>query len=833
MHCLIRIFGKDGGSLYIAKIVVAAAVYAIDKPYDYLVPPALEAHCVAGVRVTVPFGAGNRRSEGLVLEVWEPEMPPEYQLKPVESVLDDAPVLSDTMLRLAAFLRERYFCTFFDAVRAMLPAGLWFHAKDEIVLTAAGEETDFEKKFPSCPSAVQLGQLLRSMGGRADEATLRKLMDREQLEEGLKRLKSRKLILSEGSLIRNVGDKTEKVASLAVSPEEAQRYAATRRRAPLQKALLEMLAIVGSCSVKELCYFTGATSAAVNALEKAGYLTLSHREVFRRPKISEGSTPGEIVLGPEQQQAFSLLTGTFNIPGAVSLLYGVTGSGKTMVYLKLIQQMLEQGRTALVLVPEIALTPQLLETFMRYFGDQVAVLHSALQTGQRYDEWKRIRTGKAKVVVGTRSAVFAPLQNLGLVILDEEHESSYKSEMNPRYHAREVAIWRGAREGAAVVLGSATPSITTMYLAKTGVYHFAQMKERYNGRAMPRVILADMKLELQNGNATSISETLRLEMERNFACGQQTILYLNRRGTSRTVLCPICGHVPGCPRCSVSLTYHSANDRLMCHYCGYSQPASATCPECGTAYRMVGTGTQRVEQEIKAMWPGMETIRMDADTVSATNPHEKILSRFQQEKIPVLIGTQMVTKGLNFPNVTLVGVLDGDSSLYTDDFRAAETTFSKITQVIGRAGRGETEGRAVIQTMTPENQVLLQAAQQDYDAFYETELPLRQLQGCPPYGDVLLVNFFAPVERDASFGAMAFREALEHRLRDYQGQRLRVMGPTPARVVRVMNRYRYQLTILGKNTRPLRRMLSGLMIAFKKDRAYKTVTVSVDVNPMD
>lgn len=295
-------------------------------------------------------------------------------------------------------------------------------------------------------------------------------------KEGLKRLKSRKLILSEGSLIRNVGDKTEKVASLAVSPEEAQRYAATRRRAPLQKALLEMLAIVGSCSVKELCYFTGATSAAVNALEKAGYLTLSHREVFRRPKISEGSTPGEIVLRPEQQQAFSLLTGTFNIPGAVSLLYGVTGSGKTMVYLKLIQQMLEQGRTALVLVPEIALTPQLLETFMRYFGDQVAVLHSALQTGQRYDEWKRIRTGKAKVVVGTRSAVFAPLQNLGLVILDEEHESSYKSEMNPRYHAREVAIWRGAREGAAVVLGSATPSITTMYLAKTGVYHFAQMR---------------------------------------------------------------------------------------------------------------------------------------------------------------------------------------------------------------------------------------------------------------------------------------------------------------------------------------------------------------------
>ena len=405
--------------------------------------------------------------------------------------------------------------------------------------------------------------------------------------------------------------------------------------------------------------------------------------------------------------------------------------------------------------------------------------------------------------------------------------------MNPRYHAREVAIWRGAREGASVVLGSATPSITTMYLAKTGVYHLARLKKRYNGQAMPKVILADMKQELQAGNATSISERLRLEMEENFKKGQQTILYLNRRGASRTMLCPVCGHVPGCPRCSVSLTYHSANDRLMCHYCGYSEPASASCPECGTRYRLVGTGTQRVEQELRALWPDIETIRMDADTVSASNPHEAILSRFQKEKIPVLIGTQMVTKGLNFPNVTLVGVLDGDSSLYTDDYRAAETTFSKITQVVGRAGRGETAGRAVIQTMTPENQVLLQAACQDYDAFYETELPLRKLQGCPPYGDVLVVSFFAAIEKDASYGAMRFREALEQQLRNYQGSRLLVMGPVPARVVRVMNRYRYQLTLLGRNTKPLRTILSGLMIRFKKDKANKTITVTVDVNPMD
>ena len=818
----------------IAKIVVAAAVYAIDKPYDYLVPPALEEKCVPGVRVAVPFGAGNRRSEGVVLEVIPLEMPPAYSLKPVESVLDDSPVLDDTMLHLAAFLRERYFCTFFDAVRAMLPAGLWFHAKNQIVLTAAGESADFDKAFPKCPQAAAFGKA--PSGDRRQRIYGAAPPDDGQGRPGHwpSKAPEQKICAAGGkSLIRNVGDKTEKVATLTVSPQEAQDIARRKKRAPLQKALLEMLAVVGSCSVKELCYFTGATNASVNALEKAGYLTLSHREVFRRPKVSLGETAAPIILQPEQQAAYEQLAGYLQEIKSVSLLYGVTGSGKTMVYLRLISKVLALGKTALVLVPEIALTPQLMETFMRHFGDQVAVLHSALQTGQRYDEWKRIRAGKATVVVGTRSAVFAPLQNLGLIVLDEEHESSYKSEMNPRYHAREVAIWRGAREGASVVLGSATPSITTMYLAKTGVYHLARLKKRYNGQAMPKVILADMKQELQAGNATSISERLRLEMEANFKKGQQTILYLNRRGASRTMLCPVCGHVPGCPRCSVSLTYHSANDRLMCHYCGYSEPASASCPECGTRYRLVGTGTQRVEQELRALWPDIETIRMDADTVSASNPHEAILSRFQKEKIPALIGTQMVTKGLNFPNVTLVGVLDGDSSLYTDDYRAAETTFSKITQVVGRAGRGETAGRAVIQTMTPENQVLLQAACQDYDAFYETELPLRKLQGCPPYGDVLVVSFFAAIEKDASYGAMRFREALEQQLRNYQGSRLLVMGPVPARVVRVMNRYRYQLTLLGRNTKPLRTILSGLMIRFKKDKANKTITVTVDVNPMD
>lgn len=372
---------------------------------------------------------------------------------------------------------------------------------------------------------------------------------------------------------------------------------------------------------------------------------------------------------------------------------------------------------------------------------RVAVLHSALQVGQRYDEWKRIRAGLATVVVGTRSAVFAPLRKLGLIVVDEEHEHTYKSEMSPRYHAREVAIWRGVREGAAVILGSATPSMESMYLAEQEIYRLHRLRGRFNGRELPRVVLADMKEDLKNGNHTSIGSRLREEMEQNFSAGEQTILYLNRRGTSRTVLCPVCGHVPYCPRCSVSLTYHSANHPAYV-------PLLRLFRACGGGmsgvWQCLPTGGQRAPRRWRrrSMRCGrIETIRMDADTVSASNPHEKLLARFQQEKIPVLIGTQMVTKGLNFPNVTLVGVLDGDSALYTDDFRAAENTFSKITQVVGRAGRGTNAGRAVIQTVTPENQVLLQAACQDYDAFYRSELPLREVRGCPPFADVLQVRF--------------------------------------------------------------------------------------------
>ena len=817
--------------MIVAKVAVSAAVYAIDKPYDYLVPQTLEQQIAPGMRVTVPFGQGNRRSEGLVLSL---EDHSEYRnLKMIESLLDREPVLDADMLHLAAFLRERYFCTLFDAVRAMLPAGIWFHARDKVVLTALGQSANLEERLKRAPEALELAQKLRDMGGEADLPVLRRILQPDILDKGLPALKKRGLAISEGELVRNVGDKTEQVAALAVSNEEAAEYASTRRRAPLQKAILEMLTVLGSCSVKELKYFTGANASSFKALETAGYITLSARETFRRPEGQGTYAPRELHLSDDQQRAMNAVLRS--APGQVSLLYGVTGSGKTLVYLRLIEETLAEGKSALILVPEIALTPQLVRTFTAQFGDRVAVLHSALPMGERYDEWKRVRQGLADVVVGTRSAVFAPLHNPGLIVVDEEHEHSYKSEMNPRYHARECAIWRGIRQQCRVVLGSATPSLESMYLARKGSYQLLRLRDRFGGRELPETILVDMKEELREGNGSSFSRLLREELEHNFSAGQQSILYLNRRGASRSVLCPICGNVPTCPNCSVSLTYHSANNRLMCHYCGHSQPASAECPQCGSTYRQIGVGTQKVQEELHSLYPWVETIRMDADTVTATNTHDMILSRFLEEKIPVLIGTQMVTKGLNFPGVTLVGVLDGDSALYLDDFRAAENTFSKLTQVIGRAGRGETPGRAVIQTMTPENQTLLQAAAQDYDAFYETELPLRELRHAPPYADVLQIRFFGPFEGKVGQAGLRFRQELGKALASgvLGGERVLVMGPTPAPVVRIMNRFHYRVTILARNSRPLRDLISGLVKWFSGDKQNRTVHIAVDVNPLD
>lgn len=811
----------------IGKIAVSAANFAIDKPYSYWIPQDMA--LAPGQRVMVPFGRANRRTEGIVLTV---EPGSEDKLKPVESCLDDGPILTETQLRLAAFLRERYFCTFFDAIRVMLPAGLWFRTRLTVSLT---EDRSWKDKTIRKEGAAELLELLENLGGTAQEEALRNLIsDEDTLREVLSYLRQKKWITCQTDFLRKTQDKSEKIATLAQSPEETMAYAASRpRSAAMQRQVLELLCSVGSAAVKDVCYFTGASTATVNRLEKLGYLTLSQRPVLRCREIRPAKLSGPLVLNEEQQACFEGLASRMaqEEPGT-ALLYGVTGSGKTSVYIRLIQTSLEKGKSAMLLVPEIALTPQLLGILAAYFGTQVAVLHSSLSAAERYDQWKRVKSGDARVVVGTRSAVFAPCTP-GLIILDEEQEHSYKSESAPRYDAKEVAIWRGAREGALVVLGSATPSIESMYRAKNGLYRLYTLHQRYNGRPLPEVEIVDMREELKLGNDTSLSIPLRQRILETRQAGKQTILLLNRRGNSRALVCINCRQTPECPRCSVHLTYHSANSRLMCHYCGFSMAAPDRCPACGGPLKAIGTGTQKVQQELAALFPDMETSRMDADTVSAVNTHEKILEHFQKENVPVLLGTQMVAKGLNLPNVTLVGVLDGDLSLYSGGFRAGETTFNMLTQVVGRAGRGDSAGRAVIQTLQPEHQVIGLAAKQDYDGFYDLEIRLRQAQAAPPFGDFALVTFSGQEEGQVLRGAAVFRDSLNAWLRQVPEEKCSVLGPAPCVVPKVNYNYRYQLTLRCRMTRPLRQLLAALLRKFSQDKANRGVNAYIDVNGYD
>ena len=809
----------------IVQVAVSAATFAIDKPYSYRVPEGMPIQ--PGQRVQLPFGRGNRPTEGVVLTVSPGD---DGKLKEVTALLDPEPILTDRQLRLAAFLRERYFCTFYDAIRAMLPGGVWFRQRVTVCLT---EDRSWQQAVIRKEGARQILELLEQAGGQAEAAALERTLPEEELKSVLGYLSGKKWISTQTDYLRRLGDKTEKIAALAVPPEEAMAYAASRpKSAAMQKAVLELLCSLGTAAVKELCYYTGAGVGTVNRLEQLGYLTLSHRPVLRCREIRPAVLNGPLVLNPEQQACYQGLLAKMEAdqPG-VALLQGVTGSGKTAVYIQLIRACLERGKSALLLVPEIALTPQLLGLMAAYFADQVGILHSSLGAGERYDQWKRVRDGQARVVVGTRSAVFAPCSP-GLIILDEEQEHSYKSENNPRYSAKEVAIFRGAKEGALVLLGSATPSIETMYRAKSNDYALYRLTSRYNGRPLPEVEVVDMRQELKLGNDLSLSVPLRQAMMETRQQGKQTILLLNRRGNSRALVCVDCRQTPQCPRCSIRLTYHSANQRLMCHYCGYSQPAPERCPDCGGPMKTLGTGTQKVQQELEYLFPDMESLRMDTDTVSAANTHEQILTEFQQRGVPVLIGTQMVAKGLNLPNVTLVGVLDADLSLYTGGYRAGETTFNMLTQVVGRAGRGDAPGKAVIQTLVPEHSVIRLAARQDYEGFYNQEIELRRVQNAPPFGDIGVITFSGQEETAVLRGAVKLRDSLNDclNLPEYRNERCSVLGPAPCAVPKINYHYRYQVTLRCRMSKNLRLLLAHLLRQFAKDKANRGVSAFVDIN---
>lgn len=744
----------------IAKIAVSGIPFRLDRPFDYAIPLDMKEKVQPGVRVEVPFTRANRRTEGIVLAL--APIGAYEKLKPISEVLDETPILTQAQIKLALWMHERFFCTVYEAVKAMLPAGLWFK------------------------------------NGK-----------------------------------RRVSDKYVTMAALAVPAEEAAEAAEQkRRRAPQQSELLRTLCAIGRAALPDLREFTGASLQSVRALRDAGLISLEDVPVYRRPEAPEGERQPLPKLNSEQTKAFKgilKLAGGKKASGA--LLFGVTGSGKTTIYIRLIAEMRRRGKTAILLVPEIALTPQMLRTFSSHFGDDIAVLHSSLSAGERLDEWRRIKNGEAGVVIGTRSAIFAPAEDLGIIIIDEEQEDSYKSENAPRYHARDVAKFRCAQDNALLLLGSATPDVESRWRAEQGSYAYFTLSRRFNEQSMPSVEIVDMKRELRRGNGSSISERLRSEISENLERGEQSILFLNRRGANKLITCVDCGFTYSCPNCSVSLTYHSFSRRLMCHHCGYTHRLDEHCPECGGTLKYVGTGTQKLEEELHGLFPDTPVLRMDTDTVAPAGGHDVLLERFQTERIPIMVGTQMVTKGLNFENVTLVGVISADQSLYAGDYRATERTFSLITQVVGRSGRFEKPGRAVIQTFTPENETIRQAARQDYESFYRAEIELRRLQALPPFTELLCITMSGREESLVLGCAAKARDELLDATRSESG--VRVLGPAPLSVLRVNNNYRYRVTLCAPPGRGLRRFVADIVARYSSDKQFRGVSVYADTNPSD
>jgi primosomal protein N' (replication factor Y) len=817
--------------LKIANVAVEGTAYHFDRPYSYKITDDLKDCVKSGQRAVVPFGRGNKRCRGIILSV---EAGDGAQCKPLFSIVDKEPLISGEMLSLALWLKERTFCTLYEALRLMLPAGLNLHITKTYKI--AHEPTPAQEAMLSNDEKLIVEYLRRARHPVEKEkiAEAAGLDSKTPIPDMLVKCG---ILECEDSVLDKSPEATARMVRLAVSVDEAQTlYEGQGELTKKQKSALKTVLDAGAATVKEVMYFSGVTQAVVNALIKKGILEQYEKRVFRTPyKNAAQNTAKPLELSEEQQRAYRELAGRYKTNKAsATLLFGVTGSGKTQVFMRLIDDVIEDGRGVIVLVPEISLTPQMISRFYARFGRNVAVLHSGLSLGERMDEWQRIKNGDANIVVGTRSAVFAPVSRLGLIIIDEEQEYTYKSESSPRYNARDVARFRCAKNEAMLLLSSATPSIESFFAAEHGRYSLTRLDSRYGDAQLPQVICVDMKEEIAQGNQSIISRRLAKEIERNLSEKKQSILLINRRGYNTFVSCAECGHVLNCPNCSIALTYHSANGRLMCHYCGYSTEIATKCPECGGKFlKYAGTGTQKAQQAVEELFPEARILRMDTDTTSGRYSHEKILEKFEKEQYDILIGTQMVAKGLDFPNVTLVGVLSADQSLYMNDFRAAERTFSLLTQVIGRAGRSSSPGRAVIQTQTPDNEVIRLAAAQDYEAFYRSEISLRREMLYPPFCDICEFGFVGAIDKLVRAAAQDFFLRLKQAVLADRSVPVRIMKPSPAGVVKIAGRFRYRVIVKCRNDRRFRNIAAAVLADCGKSNLYRKITVFADMNPLD
>ena len=747
-------------SLQIAQAAVNDANIHFDRLYSYCVPPRLAGRIWPGSMVLVPFGRGNKPRMAVVLDVQEVEDAPDN----LKTLLDAAPEearLTPDLMELVRFLKERTFCTWFEAVKAVIPYGAQY---------------------------------------------------RPAVENGRPVMQSR-LTRSTERLYTLTGE-------LPAAPKPGPRQLAAvqaLRQGPLTARQLDEV---------------GISKSTLDSLCKKGVLTACEQDKEIDLFAAIPFDPRPITLSPEQQAVFwELLPKLEDAQPHAALLHGVTGSGKTMVFLKLIERTLELGRRALVLVPEISLTPQMIRRLKSTFGSRLAVQHSALNNTERLLQWRRIQQGNADIVVGTRSAVFAPLQNIGLIIMDEEQEHTYQSESAPRYDAHDIAKKRAAMENSLLLFASATPLTETYHAAQCGRLQLVRLQHRYGGKPLPQVDFVDMRAELAAGNPREVSGRLAQELQKNLDHGEQSILLLNRRGYRTVAMCTACGHVLKCPHCSVPLVYHKPQQALMCHHCGHTvQPAPNLCPDCGGKLAYSGFGTQRVEEELSRLLPAARILRMDQDSTTKKNAHETMLAQFARHDYDILLGTQMVAKGLDFEKVSLVGVLGIDSLLFGQGFRAYESVFSLVTQVIGRGGRADIPGRALIQTTVPDHPVLQLAAAQDYEAFYREEITFRKFGLYPPFCAFCVVGFVGDKEPEVLTAAVRFGQLLGETAAQNPQMPLRILGPAPMNIVMLNSKYRYKLTLKCRNDVQFRAVMRQTLDAYDKEKLPAKASVILDFN---
>ncbi|MDV7763208.1 primosomal protein N' [Peribacillus sp. CSMR9] len=797
----------------IASVIVDVPAKQTDREFDYRIPEKWNLVIKPGMRVIVPFGP--RMVQGFVTGL---KAKSDFaKLRYIKEPMDLEPILNDELLQLGDWLTKEAMCFKISALQAMLPAAM--KAKYEKVINVIEDK----KK--------QLPPFIQSLFGKNDALSWKEVIEGENASLFQKEIQNGNL-----ELVYNVKNRLNKktvrvIKSLLSSKELKEMASAISSHAKKQQELLQyFIEHQEPVPLKELLELINTSSSTVKSLVSKGALAEMDQEIYRDPyenRVFKKSNP--FTLTEEQAAALKPIHEKINHDEHdVFLLYGVTGSGKTEVYLQAIASVIEKGKEAIMLVPEISLTPQTVKRFKERFGEQVAVMHSGLSVGEKYDEWRKIHRKEVKVVVGARSAVFAPFENLGLVIIDEEHESSYKQEETPRYHARDVAIERAKSYQCPVILGSATPTLESFARAKKNVYKLLTLSQRMNKNALPAVDIVDMREELRTGNRSMFSELLFTKLKDRLEKGEQTVLMLNKRGHSSFVMCRSCGLVINCPNCDISLTYHRFNDIMKCHYCGFEEGMPSVCPECESEHiRFFGTGTQKVEEELAKILPDARVIRMDVDTTSKKGSHERLLNAFGEGKADILLGTQMIAKGLDFPNITLVGVLSADTMLHLPDFRSSEKTFQLLTQVSGRAGRHQLPGEVVIQTYTPEHYSIELSALQDYDAFYEREMHLRRQSHYPPYYYVVLIT--------VSHEDLMKTVSVTEKITNYLGSRLNrdsiVLGPVASPISRINNRYRYQCLIKYKREPDLNQHLRTLLEHYQKETAQNLLQISIDLNP--